>query len=240
MLITISDSFDSLENIVGTDLADWYKNNIGSFPSLISTLVHSGFAYQDVNYLFQESPEFNNLEYGKSGKSLYASGCGFFSVCQYYQLITGKNLSFNDIKLLSNTIEENKYCDTNGDRLISVGNLLGLDITEKVDSNVDSAIDALNNGKGVVFLNQGSTHFRLLTQVIKGENGEEDKYVVYDSINRDHLYQYWTKDEISSQMSSGSIFLINSYNSTIDSLRSNNYHNAINVEEESIETLDLV
>ena len=117
---------------------------------LFQTVGDKNLYYGYVNYLLQYTADYKSIPYGSG--NLYKSGCGFFSVCQYYQLVTGKNLTLDDIKIISdkdNSISD--VNDTNYTWLIKIGGILGLDISENKNSNIDTISEALTNNKSVVF-----------------------------------------------------------------------------------------
>ena len=125
MLSEVSDNFDNLENIIGSELNNWFNGMVASGKVLDLVAVSDVLLNYGINYLTQDDT-YSSIPYGSG--SLKSDGCGFFSMVMAYQLKSGHNLTMDEIKKLAYASGVNGAPGGNYDLSYNTGVNLGLEI----------------------------------------------------------------------------------------------------------------
>ena len=113
-------------------------------------------------------PLMNQDDYGDikySGGTVKSSGCGLTSLCMVASYILGQLYTPDDLAAIAN---ENR--ESNVGKMTTAADYVGVNWVKDPNTSRDDLVNYLNDGKMVICLVKGSSHFVVCTGV--GENGQ--------------------------------------------------------------------
>lgn len=147
--------------------------------------------------------DYPNIPYSQG--SVASSGCGVTSMCMVASYVLGKFITPEDIAAYAN-----KSAGDNVSRMTNAADYYGLEWTRSKNTSREDLVNYLNEGKLVICLVKGSSHFVVCTGI--NENGQIEVNDPYTRYRKDSHKDGYTWDELS--FSAGNTWVVDPAQST--------------------------